>query len=238
MVKTPADMANKKVICIIPAFDEEATIGDVVAGAMRYCRSVLVVDDGSQDETAEVSRQAGASVIKHLIRLGTGGALSTGFRAALESDSEILLTMDGDGQHDPNEIPMIMEPILKGNADVVVGSRFLRPQGNIPAIKRVGNRMLSFSTSLVAGTEITDSQSGFRAYRREVLEYAMHQSRDYRWASETLILATKGNFTILEVPITARYLPQRRRGADIRDGFKILYSMTKGKTSESLNRRS
>lgn len=237
MVRTQIDSLNKKVLCIIPAYDEEATIGQVAAGALQHCGNVLVIDDGSQDQTAEMAEQAGASVIKHLICLGTGGALSTGFKAALQTDSAILVTMDGDGQHKPDEIPIILDPITKGNADVVVGSRFLKPQDCIPLIKRIGNKMLSFSTSLIAGTEISDSQSGFRAYRREVLEYATHRSRDYRWASETLILAAQGGFTIMEVPITARYIPQRRRGANIRDGFKILYSMTKGGTRESLNRR-
>jgi len=211
-------------LCIIPAFEEEATIGRVVAGALKHCGAVLVIDDNSQDQTAAVSRQAGATVIGHVLRLGTGAALSTGFRAALKTDSEIFLTMDGDGQHDPDQIPNLTDLILRDEADVVVGSRLLSPPAGMPLGKRIGNRILSATTSLAAGTQITDSQSGFRAYRREVLEYAIHQARDYRWASEILILAAKGNFRIREIPVAAVYLPQRVRGTSIKDGLKILYS--------------
>ena len=211
-------------LCIIPAFEEEATIGQVVAGALKHCGTILVIDDNSQDQTAIVSRQAGATVIRHVLRLGTGAALSTGFRAALKTDSEIFLTMDGDGQHDPDQIPNLTDLILRDEADVVVGSRLLSPPAGMPLGKRIGNRILSATTSLAAGTQITDSQSGFRAYRREVLEYAIHQARDYRWASEILILAAKGNFRIREIPVAAVYLPQRVRGTSIKDGLKILYS--------------
>jgi len=214
-------------LCIIPAFEEEATIGQVVAGALKHCGTILVIDDNSRDRTAIVSRQAGATVIRHVLRLGTGAALSTGFRAALKTDSEIFLTMDGDGQHDPDQIPNLTEPILRDEADVVVGSRLLSTSAGMPLGKRIGNSILSATTSLAAGTRITDSQSGYRAYRRKVLEYAIHQARDYRWASEILILAAKGNFRIREVPVAAVYLPRRVRGTSIKDGLKILYSTIK-----------
>jgi len=164
-------------LCIIPAFEEEATIGQVVAGALKHCGTILVIDDNSRDRTAIVSRQAGATVIRHVLRLGTGAALSTGFRAALKTDSEIFLTMDGDGQHDPDQIPNLTEPILRDEADVVVGSRLLSTSAGMPLGKRIGNSILSATTSLAAGTRITDSQSGYRAYRRKVLEYAIHQDQ-------------------------------------------------------------
>lgn len=213
--------------CVIPAYNEEITIGRIVSETLKHCDMVLVVDDNSQDHTAELSRQAGATVIRHISRLGTGGALSTGLRAALRTDFEVFLTMDGDGQHSPDEIPVVLDPISKREADLVIGSRVLRPHESMPLRKKIGNRVLSTVTSFIAGTKITDSQSGFRAYRREVLEYAIHRARDYRWASEIVILAAKGNFKIKEVPITAIYFPKRRRGADMKDGFKILYSVMK-----------
>jgi len=213
--------------CIIPAFNEETTISRIVSEALKHCHMVLVVDDNSQDRTSEMSHQAGATVITHILRLGTGGALSTGFRASLKADFEAFVTMDGDGQHSPNEIPIVLDPILKGQADIVVGSRLLKQPKSMPLRKRIGNKILSIVTSFASGTKITDSQSGFRAYRREVLEYAMHRARDYRWASEMLLLAAKANFRIKEVPVTAIYLPKRQRGADIGDGLKILYSTMK-----------
>jgi len=215
-------------ICIIPAFEEEVTIGQVIAGALKHCSTVVVVDDNSEDQTATVSRRAGAKVIRHMLRLGTGAALSTGFRAALSTDSEIFLTMDCDGQHTPDQIPDVMQPISKGEADVVVGSRLLSAPEGMPLGKRFGNRILSATTSLAAGTRITDSQSGFRAYHRKVLEYAIHEARDYRWASEILILTAKGNFRISStIRATAVYLPKRQRGTSIKDGLKILYSTMK-----------
>jgi glycosyltransferase involved in cell wall biosynthesis len=218
------------VICVIPAFNEETTIGQIVSGALRHCDKVLVVDDGSQDRTAEVSLQAGATVVRHIIRLGAGGALSTGFAAALKTSCEIILTMDGDGQHRPEEIPTLLDPIMKQQADIVIGSRTMGRIGTMPLLKRIGNRALSIATSLATGTKLTDSQSGFRAYRREVLEYAIHKAWDYRWASEILVLASKANLTIKEVPITTVYPPKRQRGATVKDGFRILYSIVKGTT--------
>jgi len=213
-----------RTVCIIPALNEENTISRIVSEALKHCDTVLVVDDNSQDHTSELSHQTGAAVIRHILRLGTGGALSTGFRASLKAGFEAFVTIDGDGQHTPSEIPTVLEPILKNQADIVIGSRLLRRPRSMPLRKRIGNRILSIATSLASGTKISDSQSGFRAYRKEVLEYAMHRARDYRWASEILLLATKANFRIKEVPVTAIYLPRRQRGADVKDGLKILYS--------------
>ncbi len=216
-----------RVVCIIPAFNEETTIGRIVSEAFKHCDMVLVVDDDSQDHTVELSRKAGATVIRHVLRLGTGGALSTGFRAALKADFEAFVTMDGDGQHNPNEIPVVLDPILKHEADIVIGSRLLKQSESMPLFKRIANRILSIVTSFASGTKITDSQSGFRVYRRKVLEYAIHGAWDYRWASEILVQAAKADFRIKEAPITAIYLPKRQRGAGVKDGLKILHSMIK-----------
>jgi glycosyltransferase involved in cell wall biosynthesis len=216
-----------RIACVIPALNEEPTIGRLVSEARKHCDMVLVVDDNSQDRTAELSRQNGAEVIRHLLHLGTGGALSTGLRAALRSGFEVFVTMDGDGQHNPNEIPLLLNPILKDEADIAIGSRLIGQSRLMPLRKRIGNKILSTATSLVSGVKITDSQSGFRAYRRKALEYAIHKAWDYRWASEILVLTAKGNFRIKEVPVTAIYSPKRQRGAGITDGFKILYATMK-----------
>ena len=220
------DRLQMRIACIIPAFNEESTIAEMVRGALKHCSTVIVVDDHSQDRTAELSWRSGARVVKHILHLGAGAALSTGFRAALRGGFKIFVTIDGDGQHDPDEIPTALDPILKHEADMVVGSRILQGSRSMPLIKKIGNRILSIATSFVSGTKITDSQSGFRAYRREVLDCAMHRARDYRWASEILVLAAKEGFRIKEVPITAVYR-ERLKGAGIRDGLKILYSTMK-----------
>ena len=216
-----------RTVCVIPALNEEPTIGRVVSEARKHCDMVLVIDDNSQDRTAELSRQNGAAVIRHVLRLGTGGALSTGLRAALKAGFEAFVTMDGDGQHNPNEIPALLDPILKNEADIVIGSRLIGQSGSMPLRKKIGNKTLSIITSFVSGTRVTDSQSGFRAYRRRALEYAIHRAWDYRWASEILVLGAKGNFKIKEVPVTAIYLPKRQRGASIADGLRILYAIMK-----------
>jgi glycosyltransferase involved in cell wall biosynthesis len=217
------------VVCVIPELNEESTISKVVQGAKKYCDSVIVVDDGSTDETAVKAREAGAKVIEHIVTLGTGAALLTGFKAALKAGAEVLLTMDGDGQHDPEDAPRLLKPILDGEADMVIGSRFLGEPKGMPFHKRVGNKMLSALTSIVCGRKITDSQSGFRAYSRKVLETVMHEAPDYAWASEILTLACEKGFRVKEVPIKTIYFKRRFRGASILDGAKIFYETLKPK---------
>jgi len=220
-----------RVACIIPAFNEESTIAEIVRGALKHCSTIIVVDDQSQDLTAELSRKSGARVVTHILRLGAGAALSTGFRAALGTDADTFVTMDGDGQHDPREIPRLLEPIRNDEADIVLGSRLLGQHELMPLYKLMGNKALSMATSLASGVRITDSQSGFRAYKRIVLDFVMHKQRDYGWASEILILAAGGSFRIREVPISATYRAGQRRGAGVKDGFKILYSTIRPKSS-------
>ena len=113
-----------KTLIIIPAYNEELTIGSVVALAKKY-GDVLVVDDGSGDRTSEIAREAGAIVIRHNTNMGKGAALKTGFEYALSREYEIVVTLDADGQHNPDEIPLLMEPIIRGEADLVIGSRYL-----------------------------------------------------------------------------------------------------------------
>ena len=117
-----------KVICIIPSFNEEKTIKTVINGASQYCDSIIAVNDGSQDETNKEAKNAGATVANHLINLGTGAALSTGLKIAKREKADIVVTMDGDGQHDPNDIPMLLRPLIEDKVDIVLGSIFL---GNI-----------------------------------------------------------------------------------------------------------
>jgi len=219
-----------RVACIIPAFNEESTIAKIVQGALEHCDSVIVVDDHSQDRTPEISQRAGARVVSHILRLGTGAALLTGFKIALRTDAEAFVTIDGDGQHDPREIPCLLQPIQDREADIIVGSRFLGRHDSMPLHKWIGNKLLSMAASLASGVRVLDSQSGFRAYRRTVLDYVMHGQRDYRYASEILILAARGKFRIKEVPVRTIYPARRRRGAGIKDGFKILYSTIRPKS--------
>ncbi len=218
-----------KIVCVIPGLNEEKSIGNVILGASKYCDRVVVVDDGSQDKTKDISINSGAFVISHLFNLGTGAALSTGIKVALKEGADIVVTMDGDGQHDPEDIPNLLKPLMDGTADVVIGSRFLGNIKTMPFHKKIGNKFLSFITSMRCGEKITDSQSGFRAYSQKVLKSILHISADYSWASEFLMLIMNSEFRFVEVPIKTIYMEERIKGTGIIDGFKILMNMLRHK---------
>ncbi len=209
-------------ICIIPVHEESQTIGQIVRDARKFCDMVLVVDDGSEDNTAEIAAGAGAKIIRHAVNLGVGAALSTGFIATLSTDAEIIVTMDGDGQHDPDDIPHLLQPIRFGDADVVIGSRLLNEPKAMPRHKRVGNRLVTAITSWRTKLKLTDSQSGFRAYRKKILPEILPSVADYSWASEMLHLIARGKFKVKEVAIKALYIKGRAKGVSFFDCICIL----------------
>ncbi|MCW4032692.1 MAG: glycosyltransferase family 2 protein [Candidatus Bathyarchaeota archaeon] len=210
-----------KIACVIPAFNEEHTIKKVTKQASKFCEPIIVVDDGSFDRTANRALEVGAYVISHLLNLGTGAAISTGIKIALDGGANIIITMDGDGQHDPNDIPSLLEPILLEKADVTIGSRFLGNIECMPFHKRIGNRILSILNSILFNEKFTDTQSGFRAYSRDVFASILHESSDYSWASEMLIHIIRSKFKCIEVPIKTIYIKERSRGTSIIDGLRI-----------------
>lgn len=177
----------------------------MVLGARQHALRVIVVDDGSQDKTAELAKLAGAKVLAHPQNMGKGAALKTGFQVA--KDADIIVTMDSDGQHKVEEIPKILEPILKGEADMVNGSRYL--DGNVdtetPAYRRVGQNVLDTATNISGKIKVTDSQSGFRAFAGHTIPVFRFHSHDYTIESEMLIEAAKAGLRIKEVEISATY---------------------------------
>jgi glycosyltransferase involved in cell wall biosynthesis len=154
------------VTVIIPALNEEISIGSMVIKTKKYADHVIVVDDGSTDETAEIARDAGADVIIHPRNKGKGYALKTGFFAASQNGTKVIVTIDADGQHNPSDIPRVIKHIISGDADMVIGSRYLND--NIPIYRRIGQEILDRATNLncVKNGEkrISDTQSGFRAF--------------------------------------------------------------------------
>lgn len=155
--------ASHNITVILPAYNEEVSIGSIVLLARRYADRVIVIDDGSSDRTAEIASNAGAEVIVHSPNKGKGMAFKTGFEAAEGAD--IIVTMDSDGQHNPADIPKLVAPILKGEADLVNGSRYLYGHAtDTPAYRRLGQTILDKVTIINSGVRITDSQSGFRAF--------------------------------------------------------------------------
>jgi glycosyltransferase involved in cell wall biosynthesis len=190
----------------MPAYNEEAYIAKTIVGAQQHADRVLVVDDGSKDDTVRIARALGAIVVRHETNKGYGGALQTIFCTAREIGAEELVTIDADGQHSPGDIPRLLAELRK-DIDVVIGSRFVEgAAGKIPAYRKVGMKVLDTATT-IAGTNlaITDSQSGFRAYGRKAID-AIHISDEGMSAgSEILIQISDHHLKVAEVPIKVRY---------------------------------
>ena len=218
----------QNVTVILPAFNEEVSIGSVVLLTRYYADSVIVVDDGSSDRTAEIARKAGAEVIVHEVNKGKGAALKTGFAAADDLGADIIVTMDSDGQHNPAEIPKLVEPIIKGKADMVNGSRYLNGlDKNTPAYRRVGQTILDEVTNLNSGLHITDSQSGFRAFSASTKDIFRFKAQGMAIESEMLADAGKSGLRIAEVEIGVRYDVDCSTVNPIKHGFGVLLMILK-----------
>ena len=202
-----ADDPKDAITAVIPAFNEEKTIGGVVEKAMKHAGIVIVVDDGSVDRTAEFAAAAGAHVIRFPKNGGKGNALGIGLTTAALNGSNVVVCLDSDGQHDPDEIPTVVGPILAGRADMVIGSRFLdaSSKGLIPAYRRVGQGVLTFATNLGSSVRITDSQSGYRAFRKEILNGFEYTESGMGIESEMVRSAVRHGLRIEEVSIKAQY---------------------------------
>jgi len=194
-----------KILAAIPCYNEEATIGSVVLKAKRHVDEVLVIDDGSIDDTARVAEEAGAVVIKHKENEGKSLGVKNAFKYALENDFDVVVTIDGDGQHDADEIPNLLKPITDGKADMAIGFRFGRLT-EMPLWRKVGKRVLDYATGLRA-QKITDSQCGFRAFNRKAIESLSQSLRGngFSTESEQLVLAKDFDLKIAEVRISCRY---------------------------------
>jgi glycosyltransferase involved in cell wall biosynthesis len=212
------------VIAVIPAFNEERFIGSVVLKARKYVDTVMVIDDGSGDLTAEIARAAGALVIRHESNRGKGAALNSGFQKARELEAQVLVVLDGDGQHRPDEIPTVTAPILNGEADIVIGSRYLDRKSRVPFFRIWGHKAFTSATNWLSGTHLTDSQSGFRAFSRNAIQKIKFDSKDFSVESEMQFLASQNDLKLLEVPIVIRYSDEPKRplvvhGASVLNGI-------------------
>jgi glycosyltransferase involved in cell wall biosynthesis len=209
-VSTPTELG--RILVCIPALNEERSIAKVIAGALKLTPSVIVCDDGSSDATGEIARALNCKVVRHERSMGKGEALRTLFLAARNTDASVLVTIDGDGQHDPTEIPLLVRPILDGEADVVIGSRLMENGNRFPSRRAFGNRVLSGITNLDA----TDTQSGFRAYSRGAFEKLTPSERGMGVDSQLLMDASSLKMRIAEVPVTTTYdvpKPSKRNSA-------------------------
>ena len=200
---------DSRSIAIVPALNEEQAISRVITEIRAYDAQleIVVVDDGSSDRTGEVARAAGARVLRLPFNLGIGGAVQTGFRYARENGFELAVRVDGDGQHDPAQLAAVVEPVLRGDADIVVGSRYLSPGGvgfRSSAPRRLGIRILARVVSLLTRQRITDPTSGFQALNRKAIAlFAADYPHDYPEV-EALVLLLRHRLRLREVPIAMR----------------------------------
>jgi glycosyltransferase involved in cell wall biosynthesis len=222
------DTAPQNIIVILPAYNEEVSVGSIVLLTRFYADHVIVVDDGSADRTAEIARKAGAEVIIHKTNTGKGGALKTGFKVAVEKGADIIVTMDSDGQHNPADIPKLIAPIIENDAEIVNGSRYLNGlDKNTPIYRRVGQTMLDRATNVNSGVKITDSQSGFRAFAASTVNVFRFDAKGMGIESEMLADAGKAGLRIKEVEIGVRYDVGRSSLHPVQHGFEVFVMILK-----------
>jgi glycosyltransferase involved in cell wall biosynthesis len=190
---------------LVPAYNEESSIGMVIRELRPYVDRVVVCDDGSVDRTALFALQEGAEVIRHGKNRGYGAALASLFRYAIRSEADVSVTVDGDGQHDPKSIPPMVSAILQGTADLVLGSRFLAVRSDIPLLRRLAIGGITKLTGLLLGYSPTDAQCGLRAYNNRALKATCPTIHHMGASVEILERAHEANLKIGEVPAYVRY---------------------------------
>ncbi len=197
---------TKRLLIVIPAFNEEETIGEVILKAKAFSPEVLVYDDGSTDNTADVAEKNGAIVIRNARNRGYGRALNTLFQTAIIMKVDIIITIDSDGQHDPEQIPRLLQPLIENKADVVIGSRFLNSDDkiNVPKYRSFGIQTITKFTQAACFDKITDATSGFRAYTVNSLSKLQLVENGMAISTEILLKANESNLRIVEVPITTK----------------------------------
>jgi len=207
---------------LIPAHNEEKTIGDVIGGAKRHCPDILVVDDGSVDGTGEIAMEMGAVTLRHGVNRGKGAALKTGFRWLLETGCRAVITLDGDGQHDPAEIPKFISLFMKNDSEgIIIGNRTI-DRKSMPLYRAIPNRIGELFISAAARRHIEDTQSGFRLYSRMVIEGVQCVTDGFDFETEILIRAARRGFRIESIPVRTIYQDEyRTHFRPVRDFYRI-----------------
>jgi len=209
-----------KIIVGMPAYNEERYIGSVVLQARRFASEVVVVDDGSSDRTAEVARLAGATVVQHRKNSGYGATVQSVLAEAKKRNPEVLVLLDADGQHNPEEIASLVDAIANG-ADVAIGSRKIKSE-NIPAYRKLGQNIISYFTRVLSRSKISDTESGFRAFSRKAMNVLEPKEQGMAISAETISEAMSKGLKIAEVPISAIYTKDGSTLNPIRHGVGVL----------------
>lgn len=211
----------------IPAYNEEKNIASIIVKLKKIASKIIVCNDGSFDSTAEIASELGAIVINHSRNLGYGSAISSIFLKAKEIGADILVTFDADGQHQVDDIKKIIQPIMNNEADIVIGSRFLENPDSIPKYRKFGIKIITEVTNSTLDKKLTDSQSGFRAYSKQVLSKLILSDSGMGVSTEILIKANSMGYKITEVPIKIFYGENTSTHNPVSHGAIVLLSTIK-----------
>jgi len=221
-----------RVIAVIPAYNEAGRIAQTVRTVRPHVDAVVVVDDGSQDETTGAARQTDAVVLRHALNRGQGAGLRTGTEAALQLGADVVVHVDADGQHDPTFIPVLLAPIREGKAEIVFGSRFLgAPPTNMPVLRRGLLFVARIFNTFIMGIprRVTDPQSGMRAMTSQAARDVRFTQDRMAHCSEILRLTTHSSLTWCEVPVVVHYTSESlAKGQKSTDAFKIAWQLFLG----------
>lgn len=222
-------MRKPLIVACIPAYNEEKNIAKVIVKVKNYVDEVIVYDDGSRDMTADIAESLGAIVVKSNKNKGYGAAIKYLLMKARDMNADIAITIDGDGQHDPDEISKVIKPILDGEADIVIGSRFINnhTNSNISKHREIGIKAITKAVNIVANNDIKDSQSGFRAYSKKALHSLQLGEYGMGISTEILVKAKWNNLRIKEVPVTIIYHKDSHTHNALYHGFDVLINTIK-----------
>ena len=216
-----------KITVGIPAFNEEKHLPQILTELKEITNSIIVCDDGSTDDTSIIAKKFGAEVIKHKKNLGYGSAIKSIFQAASEINSDVLVTFDADGQHRIEDINKVLQPIKDEEADIVIGSRFLNNNNDVPGYRKIGIKLITQVTNASIKKHFTDSQSGFRAYKKQVLDNIVLTEQGMGISTEILIKASEKKFRITEIPIKILYEGNTSTHNPVSHGTSVLISTIK-----------
>lgn len=215
-----------KLACI-PAYNEEPSIADVVSKTLQHVDKVIVCDDGSTDKTAEIAKKSGAHVISHKKNLGYGAAITSLFERARQENAQITVTLDGDGQHNPDQIPILVNTLTEHNVDVVIGSRFLDRKSSSPGYRRRGIKIITSVANFGTDFNVTDAQSGFRVYSKKAIDVIHPTEQGMAVSTEILLKISNKGLSLAEVPVPISYNGETSTQNPVTHGVSVLMNTLK-----------
>jgi len=231
--ETPADNDSATVWVVMPAYNEGAVLAKVVGDVRKVYPHVVIIDDGSADDTYEIAKSTGAATLRHAINRGQGASLQTGIEYALRHGADYVVTFDTDGQHSVDDIAVLLEPLRAGRAEITLGSRFLGGAENIPPLRRLILRAAVFMTRIMSGLKVTDTHNGLRAFTRKAASRLHITSDRMAHASEIIDQVRAMDLPFVEVPVTIRYTDYSlEKGQTSRNAIRVLFEYFIGKVSK------